>query len=69
MKHDIILRSAIIIDGTGSPSFAGDVAIDANKIAAMGDLSAASAVTAELRRHKRSFARRSPRISIAGRAR
>ena len=27
------------------------------------------AVTAELRRHKRSFVRRSPRISIAGRAR
>jgi N-acyl-D-amino-acid deacylase len=43
MKHDIVVRGAIIIDVTGSPCFAGDVAIDADKIAAVGDLSAASA--------------------------
>ena len=44
MKHDIILRNGMIIDGTGAPRFAGDVAIDADRIAAIGNLASASAV-------------------------
>jgi len=43
MKHDIILRNGIIIDGTGAPRFAGDVAVDAGKIAAIGNLRSAAA--------------------------
>jgi N-acyl-D-amino-acid deacylase len=43
MKYDIILRNGIIIDGTGAPRFAGDVAIDADRIAAVGNLASASA--------------------------
>jgi N-acyl-D-amino-acid deacylase len=44
VKHDVILRNATIINGSGFPRFGGDVAIDGNTIAAIGDL---SAVTAE----------------------
>jgi N-acyl-D-amino-acid deacylase len=34
--HDIVIRGGSIIDGTGKPAFAGDVAIAAGKIAAVG---------------------------------
>ena len=34
--HDIITRGGTIIDGTGGPAFTGDVAVDGEKIAAVG---------------------------------
>ena len=34
--HDIVIRGGSILDGTGKPGFAGDVAIDGDKIAAVG---------------------------------
>src|SRR5580704_10253441 len=34
--HDIVIRGGTIIDGTGIPGFAGDVAIDGDRIAAVG---------------------------------
>ena len=34
--HDIVIRGGTIIDGTGMPGFAGDVAIDGDRIAAVG---------------------------------
>ena len=34
--HDIVIRGGTIVDGTGKPSFAGDVAVDGNRIAAVG---------------------------------
>ncbi len=36
--HDIILRRGLIYDGSGGPPFVGDVAIDKDAIAAVGDL-------------------------------
>src|SRR5260221_2076636 len=45
MKHDLILRNGIIIDGTGAARFAGDVAVDAGKIAAIGNLRSAAAAS------------------------
>ena len=30
--HDIVIRNGTIVDGTGAPSFVGDVAIDGDKI-------------------------------------
>ncbi|HEY0548558.1 MAG TPA: D-aminoacylase [Verrucomicrobiae bacterium] len=36
--HDIILRRGLIYDGSGGQPFIGDVAIDKNAIAAVGDL-------------------------------
>jgi N-acyl-D-amino-acid deacylase len=38
---DIILRNGMIYDGSGSISYAGDIAINADTIAAMGDLKSA----------------------------
>jgi N-acyl-D-amino-acid deacylase len=38
-EYDIILRNGMIYDGTGSAGFIGDVAINADTIAAIGDLS------------------------------
>ena len=34
--HDIVIRGGTIIDGTGAPSYAGDVAIAGERIAAVG---------------------------------
>jgi N-acyl-D-amino-acid deacylase len=36
--HDVILRRGLIYDGSGGPPFVGDVAIDKDAIAAVGDL-------------------------------
>ena len=34
--HDTVIRGGTIVDGTGKPAFTGDVAIDGDKIAAVG---------------------------------
>ena len=34
--HDIVIRGGTIIDGTGRPAFAGDVAVEDGRIAAVG---------------------------------
>src|SRR5437879_2641003 len=34
--HDIVIRGGTILDGTGTPSVTGDVAIDGDRIAAVG---------------------------------
>ncbi len=36
MTHDLVIRNGTVIDGTGSPGFASDVAIDGEKITAIG---------------------------------
>ncbi|MBQ4578183.1 MAG: D-aminoacylase [Clostridia bacterium] len=41
--YDIIIRGGTVIDGTGKPGYLADVAVKDGKIAAIGDLSAASA--------------------------
>ena len=41
--YDLILRNGHIIDGTGSPWYSGDVAIQAGRIAALGQFSQAQA--------------------------
>lgn len=43
MAHDLIIRNGTIVDGTGSPGYRADVAIDSDRITAIGDLSAAQA--------------------------
>lgn len=43
MAHDIIIRNGTVIDGTGSDGIRADVAIDGDRITAIGDLSAATA--------------------------
>ena len=39
MQHDILIRNATVIDGTGAPRRVEDIAIDADRITAIGDLS------------------------------
>ncbi|MFT4990030.1 MAG: N-acyl-D-amino-acid deacylase, partial [Acidimicrobiales bacterium] len=36
MKHELVLKSGTIVDGTGAPSFVGDLAIDDGVITAIG---------------------------------
>jgi N-acyl-D-amino-acid deacylase len=43
--YDFIISGAHIVDGTGAPWVAGDIAISGDRIAAIGDLSKASART------------------------
>lgn len=45
VTFDTIIRRGYIIDGTGCPGYYGDVGIHAGKIAALGDLAHASAVS------------------------
>ena len=37
--HDLVIRNGTIVDGTGRPRFAGDVAIDEGVVAAVGEVS------------------------------
>jgi len=36
MAHDLVIRNGTVIDGTGSPGFQADVAVEGEKIAAIG---------------------------------
>ena len=36
--HDIVIRNGKIVDGTGAPAFAGDVAIEGDKIVQVGGM-------------------------------
>ena len=36
MAHDLVIRGGTIIDGTGAPPVAGDIAVDGDTIAAVG---------------------------------
>ena len=36
MSHDLIIRGGLIVDGTGSEPYLGDVAIDNDTITAIG---------------------------------
>ena len=38
--YDLVIRNANIVDGTGKAAFAGDLAINNGKIAAVGDVTA-----------------------------
>ena len=35
--HDLVIRNAVIVDGIGTPSYAGDLAVSDGRIAALGD--------------------------------
>jgi N-acyl-D-amino-acid deacylase len=43
MAHDLIIRNGTIVDGTGAEPVLADLAIDGQRITAIGDLSAATA--------------------------
>ena len=45
VNYDVILRGGTIYDGSGNPSFSGDVAFDGDMIAAYGDLGRATGTT------------------------
>jgi len=38
MTHDLVVRNGVVVDGTGGPRFAADVAIDDGLITAVGDV-------------------------------
>ena len=42
MAYDLVIKEAQILDGTGAPSFPGDVAVKDGKIAAVGSVSGAA---------------------------
>jgi N-acyl-D-amino-acid deacylase len=43
MAHDLIIRNGIIVDGTGRDPYRADVAVDGDRITAIGDLGDATA--------------------------
>ena len=40
---DLLLRNGLIVDGTGAPPFRGDVGIEGDRLAAVGDVDGADA--------------------------
>ncbi|MGR4069196.1 N-acyl-D-amino-acid deacylase family protein [Billgrantia sp. C5P2] len=45
MRYDLLIRNAWIVDGTGAAPFRADVAVRGDRIAAVGELSSAGAVS------------------------
>ena len=43
MAHDLIIRGGEVIDGTGADAVRADVAVDGDRITAIGDLADAAA--------------------------
>src|SRR5438874_182545 len=39
--HDVVIRHGLVVDGTGAPARIADVALDGDRIAAIGDLAGA----------------------------
>ena len=39
MTHDLVIRGGTIVDGTGRAGYAGDVAIDGDRIVQIGEVS------------------------------
>ncbi len=37
MAFDLVIRDGVVIDGTGSPGFKADVAVEGEKIVAIGN--------------------------------
>ena len=42
MAYDLLIKNGRIVDGSGMPSYSGDVAVNRGKIAEMGRLSGAA---------------------------
>jgi N-acyl-D-amino-acid deacylase len=40
MTHDLVIRNGLIVDGTGSPGTVGDLAVDGDRITAIGTIEA-----------------------------
>ena len=36
MAHDLIIRNGLLVDGTGSPGWVGDLAVDGDRITTVG---------------------------------
>ena len=34
--HDLVIRGATVVDGTGAPAFTGDIAIDGDHVTEVG---------------------------------
>jgi N-acyl-D-amino-acid deacylase len=51
MTHDILIRGGLIVDGTGAPPRAGDVAIDGDRISAVGRVEGAARRTIDATGH------------------
>ena len=51
MAYDVLIKNGTVIDGTGAPSYVGDVAIDGDRIAAVGHVDGRARRTIEADGH------------------
>src|SRR5215831_15620681 len=43
MTHDLVIENGLVVDGSGQPAFAGDVAVTDGRVSAIGKLGGAAA--------------------------
>lgn len=49
MKHDLLIRNGVVVDGTGQPGFSADIAVQGDRIAAVGSFDVEAVRTIDAR--------------------
>ncbi|MCE2487758.1 MAG: amidohydrolase family protein [Desulfurellaceae bacterium] len=51
MAYDVVIKNGTVVDGTGKPSYRADVAVQGDRIAEIGNISAAAKRTIDAEGH------------------
>ena len=58
MPHDLVIRNGSVVDGTGEPARRADVAVDGDRIVAVGDVGQVKVLEVDVPRKRISLTRK-----------